>query len=112
MDHRADALRYLGGQGANSVSTLAGHLVPKGSTWDATQDRLRLPDGAYVYPDKGADEIGRAFKAYEDRAREERQLPFEFLAFCQAQFPELVETYKRIKLVKAQFAKFAGSAED
>lgn len=46
-------------------------------------------------------------KAAEARAAAERQ---EFWNFAQAQFPDLIEAFRRLQAVKTQFARFAGQA--
>lgn len=63
------------------------------------------------------------FRAGADRARQreaemmakavaDEQERKEFLAYCEAQHPVVLEEFRRVRLVKSKFVKFAGHAEE
>lgn len=95
-----------------SPGALMGYQLPAGTRWSEATQTATLPDGTKISAVAGPDEVRRELEAYVERQEEREQEPKEFLAFCKAQFPDLVETFRRIRLVKQQFAAFAGQPED
>lgn len=104
--------RYLGlDPGRDEAAYVFGVRLPEGAYMLPSDNAVRLPDGDVIPLYHGPEGIQAAVDRYAAAVRAREEEPKDFMAFCQAQFPDLIECYRNYKKVRAQLDKFAGKAE-